>query len=69
MRTAPTNLRLDDQARNDARVIAHHFNLPSITAAVQMALRELARQIDSLEDSQGRPVKDILPHQDGQGNG
>ena len=54
MRTAPTNLRLDDQARHDAFVIANHFNLPSITAAVQMALRELARQIDSLEDSQTR---------------
>jgi Arc/MetJ family transcription regulator len=41
-----TNIRLDEQARADARIIARHYNLVSTSAAVRFALREVARRIE-----------------------
>lgn len=41
-----TNIRLDEQARVDARLIAKHFGLGSTSAAVRYALRDLARRIE-----------------------
>lgn len=46
MKQERTNVRLDEQARNDARMIAYHYNLGSTSAAIRFALREIARRID-----------------------
>ena len=48
-----TNVRLDDQAKEDARAIAAHFNLNGMAAAIRYALREVARRIE--EDQGGVP--------------
>lgn len=40
------NVRLDEQARKDARAIAAHYNLTGMAAAIRYALREIARQIE-----------------------
>jgi len=42
-----TNIRLDEQARGDARLIAQRFNLGSTSAAVRYALRDVARRIEA----------------------
>lgn len=41
-----TNIRLDEQARQDAQQIAQEFNLGSTSAAVRFALREVAKRFD-----------------------
>lgn len=41
-----TNIRLDDQAKADARAIAQHYNLNGMAAAIRLALREMARKIE-----------------------
>lgn len=41
-----TNIRLDEQARADARAIAEQYNLGSVSAAVRFALREVARRLE-----------------------
>lgn len=41
-----TNVRLDEQAKKDARVIAARFGLNGMAAAIRYALRELARKIE-----------------------
>lgn len=50
-----TNIRLDDQAKQDARTIAERHNLNGMAAAIRYALREVARQI---EDNQ--PVRSVV---------
>lgn len=40
-----SNVWLDEQAKKDALLIAKHFNVRGISAAIRYALRELARQI------------------------
>ncbi len=60
-----TNIYLDEQSQANALRIKHHYNLRGAAAAVRYALQVVARQIDSLQDSQGRPVKNSPPHQDG----
>src|SRR5687768_4968483 len=37
------NVRLDDQAKSDAKTIARRFHLNGIGAAIRYALREMAR--------------------------
>jgi len=44
-----TNIRLDEQAKQDAREIARRYNLNGTSAAIRLALRELARQIKQEE--------------------
>ena len=46
-----TNIRLDDQAKQDARIIAKHYNLSGVAAAIRYALREVARQIEQANQS------------------
>ncbi len=41
-----TNIRLDEQAKQDARAIAERYNLNGVAAAIRLALRELARRIE-----------------------
>jgi Arc/MetJ family transcription regulator len=41
-----TNIRLDEQAKTDARRVMRRYNLRSVSAAVRFALREMARQIE-----------------------
>ena len=50
-----TNIRLDEQAREDARLVAKQFNLGSTSAAVRFALRDLARRIE-----QGEKVEPLV---------
>lgn len=50
-----TNVRLDDQAKQDARTIAQHYNLGGVAAAIRYALREVARQIEQAKKD-GGPV-------------
>lgn len=38
-------MMLDEQAKQDAKLIAAHFNLNGISAAIRYALREMARRI------------------------
>ncbi len=40
------NVRLDDQAKQDARLIAQRYGLNGIAAAIRYALRELARRVE-----------------------
>jgi Arc/MetJ family transcription regulator len=40
-----TNIRLDDQAKEDAAFVAEELALGSTSAAVRYALRELAKRI------------------------
>jgi len=46
-----TNIRLDEQAKQDARLIAQHYNLNGMAAAIRFALREIARQIEESRKS------------------
>lgn len=39
------NVRLNEQAKQDAHLIAQHYGLNGIAAAIRFALREVARQI------------------------
>lgn len=52
-----TNIRLDEQARVDARAIADQYNLGSVSAAVRFALREVARR---LEDERRGVVRSVV---------
>lgn len=54
-----TNIRLDEQAREDARLVAKQFNLGSTSAAVRFALRDLARRIERGEKVE--PVVGLEP--------
>ncbi len=49
-----TNVRLDEQARQDAQLIAKAYNLGSTSAAIRYALREVARQIEQGTDDDKR---------------
>jgi hypothetical protein len=44
-----TNVRLDEQAKKDARTIAQQFNLNGTSAAIRYALRDLARRIEQTQ--------------------
>jgi antitoxin component of RelBE/YafQ-DinJ toxin-antitoxin module len=44
-----TNVRLDEQAKKDAREIARRYGLNGIAAAIRLALREVARRIEQEE--------------------
>lgn len=44
--TEQMNVRLDEQAKKDARTIAAHYNLNGMAAAIRLALREMARRIE-----------------------
>ena len=46
-----TNIRLDDQAREDAQRIAKEYGLGSVSAAVRFALRQLAKQTTIDQDT------------------
>lgn len=41
-----TNVRLDEQAKKDARLIASHHGLNGMAAAIRFALREMARRLE-----------------------
>lgn len=43
------NALLDAQAKRDAAVIAKHFNLNGISAAIRYALREVARRLSEAQ--------------------
>jgi len=48
-----TNVRLDEQAKKDARAIARHYGLNGSSAAIRYALRDVARR---LEQEPEKPV-------------
>jgi len=41
-----SEIRLDDRALADAALIMQRYNLRTLSAAVRLALRELARQLE-----------------------
>jgi len=43
-----TQIRLDDQAREDAQRIAKEYGLGSTSAAVRFALREIAKKLTNV---------------------
>lgn len=47
-----TNIRLDEQAKKDARAIARHYGLNGTSAAIRYALREAARKIEAKDESE-----------------
>jgi antitoxin component of RelBE/YafQ-DinJ toxin-antitoxin module len=44
-----TNIRLDDQAREDAQTVAKAYGLGSVSAAVRFALREIAKRVQTAD--------------------
>lgn len=46
-----TNVWLDDDDRESARLVAKHYGLDSISAALRFAANELARRIRSDKDT------------------
>lgn len=58
-RAQQSNVLLDEQAKQDAQVIARYFNLGGTSAAIRYALREVARQVES--DREKNPTPDPTP--------
>lgn len=56
--TERTNIRLDQQAKEDAKAIMSRYNLRSVSAAVRFALREIAR-----DSATGSPIGTTQPDQ------
>ena len=50
-----TNIRLDDQAREDAQTVAKAYGLGSVSAAVRFALREIAKRAQATDKPKDSP--------------
>lgn len=60
-RAGQSNVLLDEQAKRDARLIAAHFNLTGISAAIRYALRTVARQIEGAQQPDVVPPPGLEP--------
>jgi antitoxin component of RelBE/YafQ-DinJ toxin-antitoxin module len=56
-----TNIRLDDQAREDAQQIAKEYGLGSASAAVRFALREIAKRLANVATNVADTQRDPPP--------